>query len=127
MKKITEEFLNGTLITPDLNKELNSENWNPNPNLKGVYLKHLIKGEQSNGLFSCHLVKIESGACIKMHKHPENMELHEVLSGEGTLILDGKEYLYSPGTFGLTPAGTEHEVYAKKEIFMFAKFFPALL
>ena len=57
--------------------------WSAHPTFKGVYLKHLVKGEDTDGKFSCHLVKVEAGCQIGSHIHEGKWELHEVLEGIG--------------------------------------------
>ncbi len=34
-----------------------------------------------------HLVRIEAGCEIREHTHPDNVELHEVVSGQGNALL----------------------------------------
>ena len=111
------------------NKEIDIEKleWNRNAN-KGVYLKHIIKGEDTDGKFSCHIVKIESGCEIGQHIHASNWELHEVIDGEGKCFLADKEVGYSVGTISVIPQGIEHKVMAVNgDLYLFAKFIPALL
>lgn len=111
------------------NKEINIEKleWNKNPN-KGVYLKHIVKGEDTAGKFSCHIVKIESGCEIGQHIHEGNWELHEVIDGEGKCFLEDKEINYSIGTLSVIPQGIQHKVKAVNgDLYLFAKFIPALI
>lgn len=111
------------------NKEVNIEKleWNKNPN-KGVYLKHIVKGEDTDGKFSCHIVKIESGCEIGQHIHECNWELHEVIDGKGKCFLADKEIIYSIGTLSVIPQGIQHKVKAVNgDLYLFAKFIPALV
>ncbi|WPC43776.1 cupin [Clostridium sp. JS66] len=111
------------------NKEINIEKleWNKNPN-KGVYLKHIVKGEDTAGKFSCHIVKIESGCEIGQHIHEGNWELHEVIDGEGKCFLENKEINYSIETLSVIPQGIQHKVKAVNgDLYLFAKFIPALV
>ncbi|NMM65753.1 cupin domain-containing protein [Clostridium sp. P21] len=124
---IVKVFNGGKVIYQ--NKEINIEKleWNKNPN-KGVYLKHIVKGEDTAGKFSCHIVKIESGCEIGQHIHEGNWELHEVIDGEGKCFLEDKEIIYSIGTLSVIPQGIQHKVKAVNgDLYLFAKFIPALV
>lgn len=127
-ESILEKFSLGKVVYQ--NKEIHIEKleWNKNNANKGVYLKHIIKGEDTDGKFSCHIVKIESGCEIGQHIHESNWELHEVINGEGKCFLVDKEVGYSVGTLSVIPQGIEHKVMAfNGDLYLFAKFIPALL
>jgi quercetin dioxygenase-like cupin family protein len=124
---IVKSFSAGKVVYQDREIDIEKLEWNKNVN-KGVYLKHIIKGEDTEGKFSCHIVKIESGCEIALHTHECNWELHEVIVGEGKCILEDKEVGYSVGTLSVIPQGIEHKVMAiKGDLYLFAKFIPALL
>lgn len=102
--------------------------WNQHPKFKGVYLKHLIKGADTDGKLSCHMVKIDPNAILEEHIHENQWELHEVIEGEGQFLLDAKQTRYYPGCMGIIPMGTNHKVVAGKTgLVLLAKFFPALI
>ena len=102
--------------------------WNAHPKCKGVSLKHLVTGEATQGQLSCHLVRIEAGCKISQHVHPTQLELHEVLSGQGTGMLREKEIPYLAGTSVVIPANEPHRVLAGEEdVYLLAKFTPALV
>ena len=102
--------------------------WNSHPTCEGVALKHLITGELTDGRLSCHLVKIDAGCEISEHVHAGQLELHEVLSGEGTGSLPGREIPYATGATVVIPADTAHKVLAgENTLYLLAKFTPALL
>lgn len=102
--------------------------WNPHPTFAGVYLKHLVKGADTGSLFSCHIVKIDPGCTLAEHIHAEQWELHEVIEGVGTAMLDTRELPYHPGQITVIPQGTKHQVIAGKQgLVLLAKFFPALI
>ena len=102
--------------------------WNPHSTFKGVALKHLVTGESTGGKLSCHLVRIQAGCEISEHIHETQMELHEILSGDGKGILVEKEILYQPGTSVVIPANKPHKVMAgKSDLYLLAKFAPALV
>lgn len=102
--------------------------WNKHTTCEGVFLKHLVKGETTEGKFSCHLVRVQAGCEISQHIHATNWELHEVISGTGKGILEDKEVSYTAGNMIVIPQGMNHRVMAGDEdIFMLAKFIPALI
>ena len=88
--------------------------WNQHAKFKGVYLKHIIKGADTDGMLSCHLVKIDPDAVLEEHIHESQWELHEVIEGEGKFILESKETPYHPGRMGIIPKGAKHKVVAGK-------------
>ncbi len=57
--------------------------WNNHPKFKGVYLKHLIKGDETDGQLSCHMVKVDPGCVLESHIHENEWELDEIIEGEG--------------------------------------------
>ncbi len=102
--------------------------WNPHPAFEGVALKHLVRGEDTQGALSCHLVRLEPGKGLAGHLHEGQWELHEVLAGSGEAGLAGQRLTYLPGVTTVVPRGVPHEVTAGPEgLIFFAKFFPALL
>lgn len=112
------------------NAELSAENipWNPHPSFSGVFLKHLVSGQATDGQLSCHLVKVEPGKVLETHIHDQQWELHEVMGGQGKALLDEREVPYAPGTMAVIPRGVNHRVQAGEDgLLLCAKFFPALL
>jgi len=63
----------------------------PHKTFKGVYLKHLVKGESTNSQISCHLVKVEPFCSLDMHSHPEQLEIHEIIFGDGDCQIEEKQ------------------------------------
>ena len=113
-----------------LGKEVNAKslNWNAHPTLKGVFLKHLIIGEDTDNMFSCHLVKVEKGCEIDEHIHEKQWELHEIIDGIGKGILADKEVPYRLGVSLVIPKGVKHKVIASEcDLYLLAKFVPALV
>lgn len=124
LKKIDE----GKVACVD--REINAKDlpWNEHPSFKGVYLKHLVKGEHTKGKFSCHLVKVRKGLEIGEHIHEGKWELHEVIEGSGKCVLMDKEVKYQPGVSAIIPEGLKHRVFAiESDLYLLAKFVPALL
>ncbi|HWP97534.1 MAG TPA: cupin domain-containing protein [Syntrophomonadaceae bacterium] len=109
-------------------KDISILAWNEHNLFKGVYLKHLVRGEDTNGLLSCHLVKVNPGSILDTHTHNGTLEIHEVIEGEGMCLLADRAINYQPGTVTLIPADTLHKVVAgDKGLFLLTKFAPALV
>ncbi len=115
-------FTNGKrLITEDLP-------WNPHSIFKGVFLKHLIQGAETNGKISCHLVKIDPECEIGEHIHEGKFEVHEVIDGDGICQIEKESISYRAGSIALIPENKPHKVIAgKKGLLLLAKFTPSLL
>lgn len=125
--EVFEKFNCGMLKLPGKTISFAEIEWSKHPVFEGVELKHIIKGSETGGMFSYHLVRIAPNKSIKNHIHETQLETHEVISGMGICINDGKEIAYESGTISFMPAKVPHEVNAGEEgLFMFAKFFPAL-
>jgi quercetin dioxygenase-like cupin family protein len=122
------KILQGTVFLTDKEQKISELPWNPHASFKGVFLKHLITGRDTDGRLSCHIVKIEPGCVLDTHVHDGKMEIHEVIAGSGKMYLDGKEINYSPGQVCIIPANTPHKVVAGKDgMYILAKFTPSLL
>jgi len=122
----TEE--NTAIFTREDQKAIEDFPWNKHAAFQGVYLKHLVKGDQTDGKFSCHLVKVEAGSELGEHIHANNWEIHEIVSGNATGYLEGKEMPYTPGATAIIPAGSKHRVVAgDRDLYIRAKFIPALV
>lgn len=122
-----ERFNQGKLVLPNVEKDFEGIEWSKHPTFKGVELKHIITGEDTDGKFSYHLVKIAPNCSIENHTHATQLETHEVISGVGVCINAGEKLPYECGVISIMPAGVPHSVNAGKEgLFLFAKFIPAL-
>lgn len=126
--KISEKFENGIVTGLYSNIKTSAIDWNEHNLFKGVYLKHLIKGIDTNNSISCHLVRVNPGCSIDTHIHSGKLEVHEVIEGTGVCIIGEKTIDYNVGTISLIPADIPHKVTAGNEgIYILAKFSPALL
>lgn len=102
--------------------------WNPHPKFEGVFLRHLVTGSDTGGRMSLHHVRVYPGCEIGDHAHTGQVEIHDVISGEGTCILDGMEIPYRPGVMGVMPADTLHRVVAGDHgLLLLATFSPPLV
>jgi len=121
------KVLTGNVFFTDRQISIEDLPWNPHPAYKGVYLKHLILGEDTNNQLSCHIVKIEPYCMLDTHVHDGKIEIHEVVGGNGKFYLNDKEVDYSIGKISVIPANTPHKVVAGKDgLYLFAKFTSAL-
>jgi mannose-6-phosphate isomerase-like protein (cupin superfamily) len=119
---------NTAIFTREDRKAMEEIPWNKHATFPGVYLKHLVKGDQTDGKFSCHLVKVEAGCELSEHIHANNWEIHEIVSGNASGYLEGNEMPYTPGTTAIIPAGSKHRVVAgDQDLYIRAKFIPALV
>jgi len=97
--------------------------WKAHPKFAGVFLKDLVGAEQTGGALTCHLVRIEPGCAIGRHAHPDSLELHEVVDGDGYCWTPEGEKVYTPGTVAVLAADLPHEVHAGAAgLRLFAKF-----
>lgn len=109
-------------------EDLAAISWHPHPSFAGVLMKHLIRGRDTGGLLSCHMVRVDPGRALPPHAHEEQWELHEVLAGAATATLGGSAVAYLPGRITVVPRGTLHGITAGEEgLVMLAKFFPPLV
>lgn len=101
--------------------------WNSHPVFEGVELKHIVTSKDSGGLFSYHLVRIAPGKAIGNHIHKNQLETHEIISGSGICINNGREVEYKSGRIEIIGQNLPHEVKAGEDgLCIFAKFIPAL-
>lgn len=125
---MNNKFEYGIITT--LEKTINTETleWNAHKSFKGVSLKHLVTGKDTNNQLSCHLVRVEPHCILDTHIHDGILEIHEVIAGFGTLFLDKDEVTYDIGSISVIPANINHKVIAGNEgLYILAKFSPALL
>lgn len=127
MENLFAKFDCGRLLLPEISKSFESLEWCKHPTFEGVELKHIITAEDTNGIFSYHLVRIAPNQKIGNHIHNEQLETHEVIGGSGICINEGSELEYGIGTVSIMKKAMPHEVIAGDEgLLMFAKFIPAL-
>lgn len=124
---ILTKFSEGRIVLISKEEQVNRLPWNEHPTFLGVALKHLITGKDTNHNFSCHIVRVKAGCEIGNHIHEGKWELHEVIKGNGTCIIADEQILYNVGTIAVIPADIPHTVKADEDLYMFAKFIPALL
>ena len=122
-KDLFQLFDNGTLAGGGQESSFGRFAWNQHKDFTGVFVKNLVAADQTNGLFTCHLVRIEANHTIGLHTHPASIELHEVIKGSGTCLMQQGEIRYVPGVMAVIARNEPHEVRAGEEgLFLFAKF-----
>jgi quercetin dioxygenase-like cupin family protein len=128
MEKLITSIANGSVTYLDRDDATSDVPWSPHAKFPGVALKHIIKGKDTDGMLSCHMVRIDPNCLLEDHIHESQWELHEVIQGDGTLIFESKESKYKPGRMAIIPKGKKHKVIAGENgMYMLVKFFPALL
>jgi quercetin dioxygenase-like cupin family protein len=65
---------------------------------------NLFDGEAFFGRLVC----FTRGQVVPYHRHEHVDEVFDVLDGEGTILIDGREMPGAPGVILYVPAGTEH-------------------
>jgi quercetin dioxygenase-like cupin family protein len=116
-----------TIVSVDSDRKAGSIPWNPHPKFAGVFVRHLVTGGETGGRMSLHHVRIDPGCSIDDHTHAGQVEIHDVLEGEGICRVAGKEIRYVPGIMGIMPADTVHRIdAATKGLLLLATFSPPL-
>ena len=92
----------GEIVFKDGNRKIGDFPWNEHPAFAGVSLKHLLTGNDTDGNFSCHLVRVAAGCKIGNHIHEGKWELHEVLCGQGICQIGSIRIPYKK-MVGITP------------------------
>ncbi len=125
--EIYKLFDNGKIVFPEKEIDAAAIKWNKHPVFNGVFLKELVSAADTKGAFNCLLIKIEKGAEVDEHTHDTQWEFNEVLDGNGMFGFGDKKSACKPGDSYVNPPGVSHSVAAPKEdLYIFAKFMPAL-
>ena len=118
----------GKIVYTDKEFNVTDLEWNPHPSFTGVFLKHLVKGDSSDGKFSCHLIRIKDGFEIGEHVHDGKWEFINVVGGVGKGEIAGKEIVCELGVSLVVPENVKHRIVAGNgDVYLLAKFIPALL
>ncbi len=125
---IGDNFEKGTISAIAGESEAENIEFNPHPKFKGVFVKHLVTGKTTDNQISCHLVKVEPFCSLDTHVHEKNLEVHEIIDGDGTFYIGGNSFQYQRDSIGVIPANVAHKVNAGENgLYILAKFTPALL
>jgi len=126
--EISEIFEQAAVHFPECSDKVDSKPWYSPPGWKGVFLKDLITGKDTDGKFSYHLVRIQDHCEVPNHSHETQWEWNAILSGEGTFLLEQKIIPARIGEIFTTPPGKHHTVKAgNKDLALMAVFVPALV
>jgi quercetin dioxygenase-like cupin family protein len=117
-----------TIVSAEEDRKADTIPWSQHPKFSGVFLRHLVTGKETGGRLSLHHVRIYPGSAIGDHTHAGQVEIHDVLSGEGICVVAGKEIAYRPGVMGIMPADTVHRIAAGESgLLLLATFSPPLM
>ncbi|CFX14234.1 RmlC-like jelly roll fold [Syntrophomonas zehnderi OL-4] len=96
--------------------------WKPHPSSPGVFVNSMLAGNEGFG-FKNMYVKIVPGGEILPHIH-DVTEVFYIISGTGSVLVNGQRVDYSTGTVVAAPAGVEHGVKnnTDQEIYLLANF-----
>lgn len=123
MNAFFDAFAQGTVMRNAEYVPAASIPWNKHQAFAGVFLKNLITQDSTDAMLSCHLVRIAPNKSIGLHSHADSIELHEVIAGSGTCIMQSVTLPYTPGTISLIACDMPHEVHAGQDgLCLFAKF-----
>lgn len=128
MNETVRGLSEGKLVYTDKELAVPDLEWNPHPSFTGVFLKHLVKGDSSDGRFSCHLIRIKDGFEIGEHIHDGKWEFIDIVGGTGKGELAGKKFACELGVSMVVPENVKHKIVADSgDVYLLAKFIPALL
>lgn len=115
-------------IVEQLESQNSQVDYAPHKKFAGVYMLHLVTGEQTEGRFSSHLIKVDPSCMLDVHVHPEQIEVHQVVQGTAECQIGDTHLSYAPGVVAVIPQNVPHKVEAGSEgLYMLAQFTPALL
>lgn len=115
------------VAAPGCDRPVRELPWNAHPAFAGVRLKDLLLGADTDGGFSCHLVRVDPGCALEDHTHPGQTEMHQVAAGTGVCTLGDRIMNYRPGEMAIMPRGASHRVDAGDQgLTLVATFCPPL-
>jgi quercetin dioxygenase-like cupin family protein len=128
MNETVKGLSEGKIVYTDKEFDVKDLDWNPHPHFSGVFLKHLVKGDSSDGKFSCHLIRIKDGFEIGEHVHDGKWEFINVVGGVGKGEIAGKVIVCELGVSMVVPENVKHRIIAGNgDVYLLAKFIPALI
>jgi quercetin dioxygenase-like cupin family protein len=128
MNETVRGFSEGKVEYTEKELKVKDLEWNPHPSFAGVFLKHLVKGDSSDGKFSCHLIRIKDSFEIGEHIHDNKWEFINIIGGVGKGELAGKEIVCELGVSLVVPENVKHRIVADNgDVYLLAKFIPALI
>ena len=79
-----------------------------NPNPGSTFKKEILDAKDAEGLMGVFGLVVPGGKGGNYHYHEKGEHIIIVLSGEGTEIIEGKEYPIKAGDIIFIPAGERH-------------------
>jgi quercetin dioxygenase-like cupin family protein len=79
--------------------------------VEGVHLTQLVAGER----MSVQHFHIEPGAAVPVHSH-EHEQAGYIARGTFAFVVDGEEYVISPGESYVVPGGTPHSAENRADV-----------
>jgi quercetin dioxygenase-like cupin family protein len=107
---MTDMFL--TRVLGDALPEGERPAWANHPSFPGVRLSERVGPRDTDGAFKTLVVRLAPGASMAAHRHPNQVEQHFVLGGDGAFTLDGVERPYRAGDLQVIAKNAEHSVRA---------------
>jgi quercetin dioxygenase-like cupin family protein len=127
-KHLMEIFEQGVVFFPGPDTEAVAQPWYSHHACEGVFLKDLVKGKETGGKFSYHLVRVSKDCEVMDHDHETQWEWNLVISGKGFFFIGDKEVTMAPGQTFVTPPKIHHMVSAgDDDLSLMALFVPALV
>jgi quercetin dioxygenase-like cupin family protein len=125
---IGELFERGTVSGSGFSEQSAGNALSPHKTFPGVSLRHLVRSEMTGGQISCHLVKVEPSCVLDTHAHPEQIEIHQIIYGDGVCEIGDSTVPYGVGVVGVIPKGMAHRVMAGADgLYILAAFTPAFV
>jgi quercetin dioxygenase-like cupin family protein len=127
-KRIADIVEQGAVLFPGFETDIAEIPWSPHSKWKGVFLKDLVTGKETDGKLSYHLVRIPADCEVGDHDHKTQWEWNLIISGTGVFVIGDKEVTIMPGQSFVAPPGVHHIVSAGDEdLLVLAVFTPALV
>jgi len=95
----------GQVVSED---DVEREAW-ADPVRGDVAFRTLFGGAVRTADFTGGVAELEAGGWLGLHRH-EPSEVYYVLSGEGTVSVDGRQHQVQPGCAVHIPGGSEHGI-----------------
>jgi mannose-6-phosphate isomerase-like protein (cupin superfamily) len=128
LKNVMDIFDPEVVFLPEQEIETAKKPWYPHPEWRGVFLKDLVTGKETGGMFSYHLVRIWEDSKVMDHNHETQWEWNRIIDGEGVFLFGDREVLLACGQTFITPPGIHHSVNAHSgDLSLLAVFVPALV
>ncbi|MDD4767802.1 MAG: AraC family ligand binding domain-containing protein [Desulfotomaculaceae bacterium] len=128
MNETVRGLSEGKVVYTDQDLDVTELDWHPHASFTGVFLKHLVRGDSSDGKFSCHLIRIKDGFEIGEHVHDGKWEFINIVGGVGKGEIAGKKFTCELGVSLVVPENVNHRIVADSgDVYLLAKFIPALL